>query len=175
MASNLLSLLATILLIVAAIVAYVVGVGVNASMSPSLGQGSMAGVVVGIFVFAQLAFVAAVGFVLVSLNDKLDALVKASEADDERRALPKENHRYKVVGLGLGLEADPTGLLVYELEPGSQAEAAGLQVDDLITRVNGVTLAHLPTSEHRIRALRGSAPKRIEGYRLAEAFHATLA
>jgi RNA polymerase sigma-70 factor (ECF subfamily) len=71
---------------------------------------------------------------------------------------PGEQPKLEVVGIGLGLSPHPKGLLVDRVVPGGGAEAAGVQVGDIVTSVDGAatTETGLEGAVLRIRGNEGT-------------------
>ena len=79
-------------------------------------------------------------------GDRWSYYIPASEY-----AAYQENSENAYVGIGITitLAQDGSGLQVMEVNPGSSAEEAGLQVDDVITAIEGQSAADMTTTEAR--------------------------
>lgn len=73
-------------------------------------------------------------------------------------------------GVGLGLQEVPEGLRVYGVEPGSPAEAAGMEMMDLVVSVDGEPAAELVADE----LIEEEGPLLLEVVRGDERFEVTV-
>ena len=63
--------------------------------------------------------------------------------------LENSENAYVGIGITITVAQDGSGLQVMEVNPGSSAEEAGLQVDDVITAIEGQSAAEMTTTEAR--------------------------
>ena len=101
---------------------------------------------------------AAAAAMVKATGDRWSYYIPASEY-----AAYQENSENAYVGIGITitLAQDGSGLQVMEVNPGSSAEEAGLQVDDVITAIEGQSAADMTTTEAR-NLVRGKEATPVE-------------
>ena len=70
-------------------------------------------------------------------------------ANEYAAYLENSENAYVGIGITITVAHDGSGLQVMEVNPGSSAEEAGLQVDDVITAIEGQSAADMTTTEAR--------------------------
>ncbi len=101
---------------------------------------------------------AAAAAMIAATGDRWSYYIPASEY-----AAHKEASENAYVGIGITITApeDCEGLLVMKVNPGSSAEAEGLQVDDVITFIDGQAAADMTTAQAR-DLVRGKEGTKVE-------------
>lgn len=89
-------------------------------------------------------------------GDRWSYYIPAAEYASYRET---SENAYVGIGITITVAQDGTGLQVMEVNPGSSAEEAGLQVDDIITAIEGQSAADMTTTEARnlVRGKEGTA------------------
>lgn len=98
-----------------------------------------------------------------------EAMIKATgdrwsyyiPAADYASYLETSENAYVGIGITITVAHDGSGLQVMEVNPGSSAEEAGLQVDDVITAIEGQSAADMTTTEAR-NLVRGKEGTSVE-------------
>ena len=70
-------------------------------------------------------------------------------ANEYAAYLENSENAYVGIGITITVAHDGSGLQIMEVNPGSSAEEAGLQVDDVITAIEGQSAADMTTTEAR--------------------------
>ena len=89
-------------------------------------------------------------------GDRWSYYIPAAEYASYRET---SENAYVGIGITITVAQDGTGLQVMEVNPGSSAEEAGLQVDDIITAIEGQSAADMTTTQARnlVRGKEGTA------------------
>lgn len=89
---------------------------------------------------------AAAAAMIAATGDRWSYYIPASEYASYREV---SENAYVGIGITITAAEDGTGLQIMEVNPGSSAEEAGLQVDDVITAIEGQETAGMTTTEAR--------------------------
>lgn len=101
---------------------------------------------------------AAAKAMLSATGDRWSYYIPASEYAAH---LETVENAYVGIGVTITVAHDGSGLQIMEVNPGSPAEEAGLQVDDVITAIEGTSAADMTTTEAR-NLVRGREGTRVE-------------
>ena len=89
---------------------------------------------------------AAAEAMIAATGDRWSYYIPASEYAAYRET---SENAYVGIGITITVAHDGSGLQIMEVNPGSSAEEAGLQVDDVITAIEGQSTADMTTTEAR--------------------------
>lgn len=101
---------------------------------------------------------AAAAAMISSTGDRWSYYIPAS---DYAAHLETVENAYVGIGITISVAHDGSGLQVMEVNPGSSAEEAGLQVDDVITAIEGQSTGDMTTTDAR-NLVRGKEGTRVE-------------